>query len=154
MAIINGSDLMLFVASGNNTVKSVAYATNHTLTISTSSSEISNKDVGGGLWNESTIQKISWSANTENMYSLDGEGITYDDLFDIMASRELVTVQFGLESGYQNKVNKVPTGGWSVVTSGKYTGKALISDLSLNAPDGSKATFTCSLSGVGPLTKV
>ena len=45
--IIEGSDLMLFI-SGASGYRSVAFATNHTLNISTNTADISNKDTGAG----------------------------------------------------------------------------------------------------------
>ena len=52
--IIKGKDLMLFDVSGN----SFSYATNHTLTISTETSDTSSKD--HGIWAASEITKYSW----------------------------------------------------------------------------------------------
>ena len=149
--IIKGSDLMLFVQQGASTYKSVGYATNHTLTIGSTSSEVSTKDSGGGLWNEAVVQKLNWSTTTENLFSLDCEGVTFDDLFGIMTSRQEITVQFTLESSYLTKPTQVPTGGWSPLATPKYSGKAYITDLQVNAPDGDNASFTATLTGIGAL---
>lgn len=46
----------------------------------------------------------------------------------------------------------VPEGGWT--SSGGYKGKAVITSLSLNAPNGDYATYTAQFQGVGALTKV
>ncbi len=61
MAITKGGDLMLFVGG-----KSIAYATNHTLSISADTKETSTKD-SGGLWQTSEVGMLSWSCSSENL---------------------------------------------------------------------------------------
>ena len=151
--IIKGSDLMLFVQPTAGTFKSIGYATNHTLTIGTTSSEVSTKDSGGGLWNEAVVQKLNWSATTENLFALTAAGATYDDLFDVMTKRETINIQFTLESSYQTKPSTVPAGGWSPIATPSYKGKAYITDLQKNAPDGDNASFTATFTGIGALEK-
>lgn len=82
MSKIKGGDMMLFLNS-----KSIAYATSHTLTISGDTQDTSNKDEGGGDWASNEISKLSWTAQSENMYSIDGKGSNFDDLFDIMVAK-------------------------------------------------------------------
>ena len=65
--IINGGDLMLFIDG-----KSIAFATNHTLSISAETAETSSKDTGG-MWVAKAIRKISWTMSTENLYAETGE---------------------------------------------------------------------------------
>ena len=146
MAVIKGSTVMVFTGNGT-TLKSVAYATNHTLTIGTNSTEISTKDNANSVWTQGTVQSLNWSATTENLYSLDGEGVSFEDLFDIMVSREPVTLKFGIAA---TPGGNVPTGGWDPGTEIK-TGKALITDLSMNAPVGDNANFSATFTGVGAL---
>lgn len=151
---INGSDLMLFLkGSEDTTPKSIAFATNHSLSISAETVETSSKDTGG-KWVSKAPRKLSWTMSTENLYSLDGEGSTYDDLFTLMTGREEIEVVFSLEKDYATKADEVPTGGWTPVTTGQYKGKVVITSLELNAPNGDNATFTASFEGVGALTKV
>lgn len=89
---INGSDLMLFIDStGEGTAfKSIAFATSHSLSISAETVETSSKDTGG-KWVSKAPRKLSWTMSTENLYSLDGEGSTYDDLFTAMTERKELT---------------------------------------------------------------
>lgn len=98
-------------------------------------------------------RKLSWTMSTENLYSLDGEGSTYDDLFTAMTERKELSVVFSLEKEYAAKKDEVPEGGWTPVTTGQYKGKVVITSLELNAPNGDNATFTASFEGVGALTK-
>lgn len=151
---INGSDLMLFLKkTGDTAPKSIAFATNHSLSISAETVETSSKDTGG-KWVSKAPRKLSWTMSTENLYSLDGEGSTYDDLFTLMTGREEIEVVFSIEKDYATKADEVPTGGWTPVTTGQYKGKVVITSLELNAPNGDNATFTASFEGVGALTKV
>lgn len=145
--VINGSDLMLFLDS-----KSIAFATNHKLSISAETVEISSKDTGG-KWVSKAVRKLSWNMSTENLYSLDGAGSTYDDLFTMMTERKEIEAIFTLERDYAIKADNVPSSGWTPSTE-QYKGKVVITSLELNAPNGDNATFTASFEGVGALTKV
>jgi len=138
---------MLFVDG-----KSIAYATNHTLEISGETKDTSNKDEGGGSWKSEEVGILSWSATSENLYSYDGEGNNYADLFDAMVAKTPISAVFCLRNE-ADSVTTVPTGGWTVSVP-KYTGNVVITSLSLNAPNGEYATFTANFSGVGALTKV
>lgn len=146
--VINGSDLMLFIGG-----ESIAFATNHKLSISAETVETSSKDTGG-KWVAKAVRKLSWNMSTENLYSLDGAGSTYDDLFTKMTAREELDAIFTLEKDYKTKADEVPAGGWLPSTTGQYKGKVVITSLELNAPNGDNATFTASFEGVGALTKV
>ncbi len=147
MSKIQGGNLMLFVDG-----KSIAYATNHTLEISGETKDTSNKDEGGGSWKSEEVGILSWSATSENLYSYDGEGNNYADLFDAMVAKTPISAVFCLRNE-ADSVTTVPTGGWTVSVP-KYTGNVVITSLSLNAPNGEYATFTANFSGVGALTKV
>ena len=145
MSKIKGGDLMVFVEG-----VSVAYATSHTLSINADTTDTSNKDEGGGGWQSSEVNLLSWTATTENLYSEDGEGKGFDDLFDLMIAKEPVTLVFAKKG---SSATDVPTGGWSAGTP-KKTGEAIITALEANAPNGDNATFTCTFTGVGALTNV
>jgi len=53
----------------------------------------------------------------------------------------------------ENKLDEVPTDGWTAVSAGTKTGKVIITSLEVNAPNGDNATFTCNFEGVGALVK-
>lgn len=151
--IIDGGDLMLFV-NGH----SIAFATSHSLSISTETSETTNKDIRGG-WAASKVKKFSWTCNTENLYANAGSGTTFADLFDLMVAKTEITAIFGLKS--QGASADVPTTGWTPATSlsdsttvNYYTGSVVITSLEVNAPDDDNATFTCEFTGCGALTRV
>lgn len=145
MSKIQGGDMMLFIDG-----KSIAYATSHTLEINGETTDTSNKDEGGGDWASSEVSILSWQASSENLYSVDGEGDKFEDLFDLMVAKTPITAVFAKKS---QTATDVPTGGWTAGTP-KYGGKLVITNLSLNAPNGEYATFTAQFQGVGALTKV
>ena len=146
MAKVQGGDLMLFLGT-----KSIAYATNHTLEISGETQETSNKDEGAGGWASNEVSLLSWTASTDNLYSVDGEGDLYEDLFDLMVAKEPIDAVFAKKS-QASTVTEVPTGGWTAASTG-YKGKVVITSLTLNAPNGEYATFTAQFNGVGALEK-
>lgn len=147
MSKIKGGNLMLFVEG-----KSIAYATNHTLEISGETKDTSNKDEGGGNWASEEVGLLSWSATSENLYSTDGAGEKYADLFDAMVAKTPIAAVFCLRNE-ADSVTTVPQNGWTTSTP-KYQGNVVITSLSLNAPNGEYATFTANFQGVGALTKV
>ena len=89
--VINGGDLMLFIDD-----KSIAFATSHKLSINVETVETTSKD-SGGKWVAKAARKISWNCSTENLYSNDGEGITFDMLFDKLTARTPIEAVFCLE---------------------------------------------------------
>lgn len=142
--VIDGSDLMLFVDG-----KSIAFATSHKLTINRETVETSSKD-NGGNWTSKTAKKISWNMNTENLFSNDGSGVKFDDLFTKMVAGDEIEAVFGLTTTADN----VPATGWVPVATGTYKGNVLITSLEANAPNGDNATFSATFEGVGALVKV
>jgi predicted secreted protein len=167
--VIKGGDMMLFLKEANGTVKSIAFATSHTLTVSTDTQQTSTKD-DGGKFQSSDYGIISWSASSENLCSYDGAGYNYQDLINLMLSQTKVTATFSIEGSsgttypYASKLDSVDdaTGDvWAPANEGTigstsnkslgYTGTVLITSVEVNAPNGENATFTVQLQGDGPL---
>jgi tetrahydromethanopterin S-methyltransferase subunit F len=71
-----------------------------------------------------------------------------------MVRKEHVELIFALENLWQTKPDVVPTGGWVNELLPQFTGTAYISDLQLNAPDGSPASYTCTFQGCGQLAHI
>lgn len=86
--IIKGRDLMLFDNDGH----SYAYATNHTLTITAETTDVSSKD--HGVWGASEVSKYTWEVTSENLYTTDD----YDALFDKMLAGSAIVIRFGLKT--------------------------------------------------------
>ena len=138
-----GKDLMLFTED-----KAVALATSCKLGLSAETIDTQSKD--SGIWTEKDIKKLSWNASSENVFSADVDANSYDKLFALMIARKPITLKFGIVS--DPNANEMPEAGWTLAA-GAYTGKAVITSLEANAPDGDKATFSVSFEGTGPLTK-
>lgn len=152
MAVTKGGDLMLFVNG-----KSIAFATNHTLSISADTKETSTKD-SGGLWQTSEVGMLSWSCSSENLMGNPMAGIGYDELFQMMVARKPITGVFALEGDSANfdegKLGAAPANGWKAKSGDGYTGQMVITSLEKNAPNGDNATLKVDFTGVGELKKV
>lgn len=99
---------------------------------------------------------LSWTCSTENLFSEDGEGVSFDDLVQMMLTRQPITGVFALEgkSPASGKLDAVPTDGWTPKAGNGYTGQMIITSVDLNAPNEDNATFKVDFTGVGALTKV
>ena len=146
--IIKGRDLMLFDDKG----KSFAYATNHTLTMTAETSDISSKD--HGIWSATEVSKYTWEITSENLFTEK----SYANMFDAMIAGNTITVRFGLK-----KDEKDPSLNPAVVDSSLtawssqetyYTGQVLITSLVANANNGENATSSITLTGVNALKRV
>lgn len=152
--IIEGSKLMLFI---NN--KSIAMATNHTLSLSAETTEISNKDLGSGDWTANSIRKFSWEVSTENMYTVSA----YKKLFELMIAKQPVNAIFSVRKDNMVQDSSSYFADWTwkyTASSGSlmtldqeyYTGKVIITSLDVQAPNDDNATFSCTMTGTGSLT--
>ena len=159
--ILKGENLMVFVGTGA-AARSIAYATNHSLNINLSTTETSNKDQGHGDWQTFEAGVLSWAMSSDNLVGdEDGEGKSYADMVDLMLTKTPVELVFGLEGNSTNfnvgdgKLDEVPEGGWKPSESKipYYSGKALITSISLNAPNADNASYTVSFQGCGSLKK-
>ena len=138
MAVL-GKDMMLFVEA-----KALALATSCKLGLSAETIDTQSKD--SGIWTEKDIKKLSWNASSENVFSADADANSYDKLFALFIAHKPVTLKFGIVGNPD--VNEMPAAGWTLAN-GAYTGKAVITSLEANAPDGDKATFSISFEGTG-----
>lgn len=149
MDTINGSDMMLFADS-----KSIAGATSCKLSITAETADVSCKDVGGD-WGSSTVKKLNFEASTENLFIKGNAGKTFDDLFALMIAKKPIDVAFSLDKAEADKTKaEVPETGWTLPTAGLYKGKAIITSLEANAPNGDNATYSANFKGAGALEQV
>lgn len=142
--IIKGNELMLF----DNEGKSYAYATNHTLSLSTETADTSSKD--HGIWGAVEITKYSWEITSENLYT----EADFEKIFDMWVEGEKVHCKFGLKAETDN-TKTVVDGDYDNWTAGNtvYEGDAYITSLSANANNGENATYSLTLSGIGKFVK-
>lgn len=142
---IAGKDLMIFVGG-----KATALATSHSLSITAETSEAASKD--DGAWGAATVTKFSWEGSTEALVSMDAEANSFDAMFDAMMTRETVDIVSGRPSNATD--DGLPEGGWTAPTTQMYKGKALITSLQRNDPNGDNSTMTVTFTGVGKLERV
>lgn len=137
---------MLFM--GGN---ALAYARNHTLTITGNTIDISSKD--HGYWGASEVGNITWEVQTENLYTEDN----YDTLYDAMVAKTPVDIVFAKAQNY-NENGLTAVGGsvesWTASNTSGRKGKAVITSLTVNANTGENATYSATFTGTGPLTKI
>lgn len=154
--IIRGEQLMLFVKDQTKYV-SIAYATNHTLNINLSQNETSNKDQGVGMWTTFEAGVFSWDVSSDNLFGdEESQGLTYEKLVDLMLTKTQIEVVMGIRKDIDKDDDfEVPTGGWTPVENKQpyYSGKAIITSISLNCPNGDNASYSVSLQGCGALKK-
>lgn len=147
-----GNDLMIFIDGA-----SVAFATNHTLTLTTETEDVQSKDSG---YNGATMAKrIQWEIQSENLY-IDAE---YQKLLDYQLGRQYVDVVWGVakvQTGTETPetgitaTDEMASKTWIVDTGVTYySGKALISSMTLNASAGENATYSVTLTGSGDFEK-
>ncbi len=133
--VIEGKDLMLFDKSA-----AFAVATSCKFTINANTLSVSSKD--SGVWDEKRAGKLSWTASSDNLFTKEG----YKKLVDLMIKREPIDLQFSTAVG--------SAGAWTPGGSDGYKGKAIITSVDANAPDGELATYSVSFEGTGPLSPV
>ena len=151
--VIKGKKLMVFIKK-ENTYKSIELSTNHTLTLSASTSDLavrSKDDAKGKSWTDSEINEMSWSVSSESLVGTN-EGHGWGDIMDLYLAGEKVELVFDSVTSYRS-----PVGGFTPAASGDdfqgLKGQALITSLTLNASLDDNATYTVEFSGTGPLEK-
>lgn len=155
--IIDGGNIMLFSYQTNG-YKSIAHGTSHSLSLSTSTETISSKDFG--RWGGTEAGQTTWEIQCDHLYTRDGwdtfyNKLTADTSADPTANQ--LKVVFGeRKSESYDQVNVDSDGNWvpSSYTSYIYGGTAVVTSLSWQADQGSKSTFSCTLSGVGGIKRL
>lgn len=147
--IRKGNDLMIFIEG-----VSVAFATNHTLTLTTETEDIQSKDHG---YNGAVLPKrVTWEIQSENLY-IDAE---FEKLFNYVNGQEPVDLVWGLPQKGEDTAIAITaddpimvTDGWnepdSEQTVKSYTGQAYITSLVVNAQAGENATYSVTFTGNG-----
>lgn len=153
--IIKGQDLMVFTKIGKGTVKSLAFATSHQLSLSANISSIQTKD--HGRWPGKEITGLDWNITTDNLYTVDA----FNELYTAWMNATVIDIYFTLKSdseiaGTPPTVNlpgdSADTWTPSTTKEGFY-GRAYITSLSATAASGDNATFSATFEGVGSLVK-
>ena len=141
--ITKGDQLMLFVGG-----KSIAFATAHTLTLTTNTTDIASKD--HGIYGAKDVSTITWEITTENLFAESD----YATLVDSMLAGQTVDVVFANAASWVKTGIDNSTKTWTPDSAGtQLSGKALITSLTANANTGENATFSATFTGVGAISK-
>lgn len=138
---------MVFVAG-----KATALATSHKLSLNADTSDAASKD--DGMWDESTVTKMSWEASTEALVSSEKKGTNFEALYDAFIAGVPVEIVAGVPTNITD--DGVPEAGWtapSTTAQTYYKGKALITSLERTDAKGDSAKLSAQFKGVGKLEK-
>ena len=154
MGITKGKKLMIWVKDSSGDYTSIGFCTNHTLSTSASTINVSHKDLAdagsSGKWDDADLDTLSWTITSENFYAETCEGKTFKDLFAYYSAGTVLDIKFGTAV---TSTTGVPTGGWVAPASGTVlSGKAIITSLDLNAPVDDNASVSIQFQGKGALT--
>lgn len=144
--IVRGDELWMFIGASSTTAP-IAFATQHSLSRSLNTTQVSSKDHGNTSY---TIPgEGSWTASTEALYSTDG----FTSVMDLFDTGALVYVTFGKISNYTAQgIVDTENPVWTMGTP-NWTGTGYITSLQASGGHGDSATFSIEIGGVGPLTK-
>ena len=141
MGVIKGQNLRIKLGT-----KYVAFATSCTVHVSAQLEESSTKDSTNG-WQKQEITGMNWDISVDALYSVDTDasGVNGVDALDLILAQQQIDVEFTQAEGEKNRV---PATGDI-----KYSGKAWVNDVSVNAPNRQNTTYTLQATGDGELTK-
>lgn len=142
--LVYGGDVMVFLSTGS-TLQPAAFSTNATLTINLSEREISSKDSGD--WTEVQGGKFDWSMTTDalmNLAGVTGTTMSTKEVYQYFLGKVAVNVAFASKTGTSPS--------WTAdATKINFTGKALITSMTLNASNSETGTYSISFKGTGAL---
>lgn len=144
--IVKGSMLQVRITDAQNVEHILGFATSHSLSVTTNTTEVSTKDHGD--YPAIIAQNLTWEVQCENLYT----NANGRDLLAIQTGKQLVDLVFARVSNYDSKgiVDNSNPSAWEVDdTHPILSGKAYLTSFSLNAPAGDNATVSCTFTGCG-----
>ena len=126
--VINGSDFLVYVGG-----TAISYSTSCSLSMTgPGTSTVNHKDSGNWL---TKLKKkgASWTISCDGMLALDGAGINLRELYDVLNGNKTVTVKFAT----------------SEASNYFFSGSAVITSFSLDAPLEEGGTWSCEFEGLG-----
>ena len=143
MALLSGKSVVVkwdTPSTGTPTPAAFACETNATLSMTQNTTSVSCKSAAAGGWESAVATTKSWEVTCEALMQDDdakteGEFVDLSELF--ITGPNDVSLSIG-----------------DATTIGTWTGKAICTSLTLNAPDGDSATYSATFTGVGALTYV
>jgi hypothetical protein len=139
--IIAGKKLMVFLDG-----KSIAYATSHSVDLSSSTSEVAHKDIQN--WGvENVTMSTSWTMSSDSLFAFEGAGNTIQTLLNAWQNGTKVDVVFALSGTFNSST------GWTIDTSETtLSGEGVITSLNISADTSDNATYSVTITGSGDLT--
>jgi hypothetical protein len=113
--------------------KCVAFSTSCTYHLSATLEDSSTKDDAGGFQKQE-VTGMAGDISCDALYSVDADasGINGTDALDMLLAGQEVDVEFSATTGDKNRT----------ATGTKYTCKALVNDISINAPNRQNVTYS------------
>lgn len=155
--VLKGSALQLFINDGGAQDVCIGFATAHSLSITTNTTELSTKDHGD--YPAVLPTTITWEVTAENVYAT----TSMTKLIGYVKNKTKVTIKFAEVGNYSQDggsysyfatepgiIENDTKTSWSI---GKVIGqgKAYITSYSINASSGDNASISCTFTGCGPL---
>ena len=132
MAQINGNEVLLTI--GGTTI---SCSTSNTFSVTRETIDITTKCSSN--WAEVLAGKMSWETSIDGVYD-ESKSYNFTEIFTDIVAGSTVTVRFGDGGGLE---------------SGKiyWTGNAIITNITQDAPQGDRVTWSATLTGDGALTE-
>lgn len=127
---MKGQNLRILIGSP---AKYVAFSTSCTYHLSATLEDSSTKDDAGGFQKQE-VTGMAGDISCDALYSVDTDatGINGTDALDMLLQGQEVDVEFSPTTGDKNRT----------ATGTKYTCKALVNDISINAPNRQNVTYS------------
>ncbi len=141
MGVLKGQNLRISVGG-----KFLAFSTSCTVHVSATLEDSSTKD-STNSWQEQEITGMAWDLSADALYSVDEDatGINGVDALDLILAQQVVDVEFEQTTGTKNRE--------AVASSVKYTGKAIVNDINIQAQNRQNTSYTLQAQGSGELKK-
>jgi predicted secreted protein len=145
--IVYGGTAMIFISTGttNANLQPAAFSTAAKLTVNLGTREISSKDSAD--WSEFSGTKFDWDMSTDTLMNLSGvtgSTLSTKEIYAKFVAKQTVYVSFASATG------TAPS--WTKNTDAvNFTGQAIITNMSFDAPNYESATASIALKGTGVL---
>lgn len=143
MATIKGQNLRILLGPDVSHLQCVAAAQTCTVHVSAVVGESSSKDSEGD-WEVKEVTGLQWDVDTTALINADADSGARD-LSELVVGQSYY-VRFAHTATTANSKNRNP-----ISTDASYYGKAILTDLQINAQDRQEATYTAKFIGDGDL---
>lgn len=141
--LIRSDDVLFYVTSGHTVL---AYATS--VSLQTESEALDTSSKFSCEWNSRLGGRKSYTINVDALYCSNSNGVSFDDLLGYMISGEQVDWVIGTPSEFSGTCEQ----NTFALGTTLYSGKAIVTSVSLEASNGDIATCSATFEGAGPLT--